>query len=219
MDGHWKDFDEAQQRAFSTAIIHGLDKVEFSVAHQRYEIVFADNVQRNMRTGKTRQVRCIPNESVPSETADEPRVAIAKSAPVRTSSKGPAESPGAEWQVQMNSGQWIDMEAVTNTIINDAKSRGDASVFFRTHGQDIELIFNTMTQKNTKTGKERPVRQKPKIGVPQATAVRSGGAAGANMAGPHPMPAGDSAHPPEDGLEHQAGGSVRGADQAGRVYM
>lgn len=196
--GSWVDFEEAQQRAFSTALMHGLDKVEYTVAHQRYELIFASQVQRNIRTGKERPVRCVTGDEPPSsapapkaEPQPPPRAAPPSSASAFT-------SPGPEWQVQMDSGKWIDMDAVTNTIINDANSRGDESVFFRTHGQDIELTFASGTQRNTKTGKERPVRQKPRVG---------GGPGGATSPGAHPMPVGDSTNPPEE--DPDGGGRVQ----------
>lgn len=193
--GRWKDFDEAQQRAFSTAVVHGLDKVEFTLAHQRYELVFAEEVQRNLRTSKTRRIRCAtPAEA--AQAAAAPPAAAAAAVPRAVPVSGDLER-GSGWQVQMDSGKWVDMEGVVNTIINDAKSRGDASVFFRTHGHDIELSFEGMIQRNTKTNKERPIREKPG-GGPSRGGVPSPAAGSV----PNPMPAGDSANPPQDDSEH-----------------
>jgi len=183
MDHGWVNFEQAQQSAFSTGLLHDLPKVEFTVAHQRYELVIASQVQRNIRTGKERNVRCaMPGDS--QAPSGRPVANPQAAAPARTPGPSAFDSPADEWQVQMDSGKWHDMDAVTNTIINDASSRGDASVFFRTHGQDIELNFAARTQKNTKTNKERPVRMKPK-----GASTSPGG---------HPMPAGDSSMPQDD---------------------
>jgi len=171
--GNWIDFAEEQQSDFNKALLHGLDKVEFTVAKQRYELIFgtagSDAVQRNIRSGKERRVRCFKggDSSPPPARQLSPPVAAPKvvaAPPARGGSFGSGGGsafPRAEWQVQMDSGRWIDMDAVSNTIINDAKSRGSPNALFRTHGQDLELTFATSMQKNTKTGKERPIRMKP----------------------------------------------------------
>jgi len=192
---NWVDFEGPQQSAFSTGLLHGLEKVEFTVAHQRYELVFADGVQRNVRSGKSRRVRCVgPGQSAAAATNEPaPAVAKAKAAPPATPPAAAPPAPSAaivEWQVQMDTGNWIDMDGVSNAVINDAKERGDASAFFRSHNQDYELSFTAGTQKNVKTNKERPIRLKRNAG---------GAAAGGAVGGaPPPLPAGDSANPADE---------------------
>lgn len=202
--GHWVDFDEGQQQTFTTALAHGLAKSEFNVKGQRYELDFGAMVQRNHRTSKERKVRCKqPGES------DEPHPkgptvggkplfagspgdwdAALKGSAATPANPTSSSSPGAEWQVQMDSGNWIDMDAVSCQIVNDALGRGDAAAFFRSHNQDYELNFTAGTQKNKKTGKERPVRTK-RTGAPTKT----------------PMPQGDTPPPGTGGDESLAQGS------------
>jgi len=188
--GHWVDFDQGQQQTFTTAVAHGLAKSEFNVKGQRYELDFGAMVQRNHRTSKERKVRCKqPGQS------DEPPLAPPRGVPpfsgggqigtfqgvppsrapppARVVESTPSSSPGAEWQVQMDSGNWIDMDAVSCQIVNDALGRGDAAAFFRSHGQDYELNFTAGTQKNKKTSKERPVRTK-RTGAPTKTPMPQG---------------------------------------------
>lgn len=155
--GDWKDFEEAHQRDFTTASTNGLPKVEFTLNHQRYELVFAEEVQRNLRSGKTRRVRCFGGDVNPAPS-EMPATTVA------------ATPGGLEWQVQMDSGNWIDMEAAINDKINDATRRGASCAYFHSHKQDYELNFAAGTQRNTKTNKERPVRAKPSTGRPPAGA-------------------------------------------------
>jgi len=169
--GNWVDFDAALQKAFSTALTHGLESVPFTVSHQRYDLVFADSVQRNSRTGKERRVRCVSADAAadaarasllaPSPPARQPAGGPGTRAPAATTSATAAFSSSmTEWQVQMDSGKWIDFDAVSNAIVNDALGRADAAAYFRSYNQDYELSFAAGTQKNVKTGKERPVRTK-----------------------------------------------------------
>lgn len=172
MDGTWKDFDEAQQRDFGTAMVNGLDKVVFSLFSQRYELVFSEMVQRNIRTGKTRPVRCYDPSSPPPPPPPPAQVAAVlsaapKAAPVPAatvhSSMGSSvtATSGLSWQVQMDSGRWIDMDAPTNAKINDAHGKRAACAYFSLKGQNYELNFAAGTQRNTRTNQERPVRSKP----------------------------------------------------------
>lgn len=192
--GNWVDFAEEQQGAFTNGMLQGFDKVEFTLHKQRYELVFASGdveaVQRNLRTGKERRVRCNVGGDAPAGAAPDAApvvqaVMVPPPAAVAVTVGAPATaSTDDEWQVQMDDGRWIDMIPMSNTIINDAKRRGAASATFRSHGQDLQLTFADRTQRNIKTGKERQVRVKP----------RDGAAPG----GAPPMPGGDPTNPPAD---------------------
>lgn len=173
-NGNWKDFDEAQQRDFNTALVNGLPKVDFTLMSQRYELVFAEQVQRNLRSGKTRRVRCTATLGTGGA---EPQAGPPPDAGAPATEVAVAAVPGLQWQVQMDSGNWVDMSASDNSKINDAHAKGAACAYFHNRGQDYELNFVAGTQRNTKTGKERPVRSKPTAtGPPRMPGGDIGGA-------------------------------------------
>lgn len=57
-------------------------------------------------------------------------------------------------------GKWQAFDADVGKKMADAMSRGASEYRFSAHGQDYVVDFKTMTQKNCKSGTERPIRDR-----------------------------------------------------------
>lgn len=146
----WVPFDEAEQRLFATARANGLPSVEFSGRGFRYALDFTKMVQRNVATGKERPVRFMPADGG-SMTPPPP-------------SSPPEPMPGGEaWQVQMETGGWIDFEGEALFAIQQARANSEPVASFHIRGQHYQVRFDEGVQRNLKTSKQRAVRPKPEI--------------------------------------------------------
>mmetsp|Transcript_148705 Transcript_148705/g.277151 ORF Transcript_148705/g.277151 Transcript_148705/m.277151 type:complete len:352 (+) Transcript_148705:40-1095(+) len=70
----------------------------------------------------------------------------------------PGGARGNRWQVEMESGKWVDFDENEQRLFATAKANGLKSVEFSGRGFRYMLDFENFVQRNVTTGKERPVR-------------------------------------------------------------
>eukprot|EP00929_Paragymnodinium_shiwhaense_P094580 TRINITY_DN5523_c0_g1_i1.p1 TRINITY_DN5523_c0_g1~~TRINITY_DN5523_c0_g1_i1.p1 ORF type:complete len:399 (-),score=84.82 TRINITY_DN5523_c0_g1_i1:297-1493(-) len=195
--GDWKDFDNEIQAIIKTAVEEDQGVVQFERSGTTYQVDISNSCQVNMATGFRRAVRSIrrlgpaeaaaddgaaleageasaaapPLEAVPRSpmpTAPAPVQLLTHSMPTPT-----AFSSQDVWQFKLENG-WKDFAMADQRILETAYRQGTsmATLELRTpRGVDtLEVHFNELYQKNTRTGRKRDIRLKPVLAAAPGSA-------------------------------------------------
>jgi hypothetical protein len=169
-NGRWLDYEETKQQQFNEDCIRGA-KSQFFIRGERFELDFESWKQRNLRTGRERDVRLydgvgqedtigpIDGQMNPDTSGSQAGVVIPQGADV--------QAPGAPgWQVELRAGQWHDMDANSNTILNMAKANGLTTTQLTIGGHQYDVDLIRCVQTNRATHVERTIRVKPPQSIP-----------------------------------------------------
>lgn len=129
----WSPFEANTSDVISAAKMQGKSQIEVRLGPKgwAYDIDFIRMVQRNRKTGRERPIRCVKKPML--------------------------QDTKMRWEVELDEG-WTAFDATISQLISVAKQEGKSVVDVNSAGWTYEINFDSMVQRNRKTGKQRPIR-------------------------------------------------------------